>query len=486
MAISKILYIGDSGSYFHGKHLKQALNYICDREKTGGGAYVAGHNCQAESVYGRMMKTKEKFGKTDKRQAYHLIISFKENEVDAETAFEIMGKFVTEYLGKEYEALYTVHDNTAHIHGHIIFNSVSCMSGRKFRYEIGDWEKYIQPLTNRLCEEYGLSLIEISDESKEKREPMWKEYRNGAFVWSDMIGRDLDACILQASTYDSFLTLLSQKGYEIRQQIKEGESLAIKPPGMGSFRWCKSLGEMYTDETICRRIATENLAHYQKQPDMIHSKIVTCHVRRFRRAKLTGIQKKYFAKLYRIGKLKKCSYSQAWKYKDEIRKMGKLQEQYLFLAKHDIIHQSGLIVTEESLTEQKKELLKEKSQLYRKQVKYTALFESLRQLEDLAEAEQSYQAGDSFFLREHKTYLSLQESIQQEGYGISELQQLRQHFIENNQRIRRKEKMLRKELSLAKSIRKELTEQAKHNQTITASRKEIKKKDSQEEKQQGR
>ena len=112
-----------------------------------------------------MRETKKLFYKTDKRQGYHIIISFEEGEVTAELAFQIVGEFVEEYLGKEYEAVYAIHDNTAHIHGHIIFNSVSFLTGKKYRYEKGDWAKYIQPITNRLCDKYGLSTITIETES---------------------------------------------------------------------------------------------------------------------------------------------------------------------------------------------------------------------------------------------------------------------------------------------------------------------------------
>ena len=34
--------------------------------------------------------------------------------------------------------------------------------------EKGDWAKYIQPITNKLCQEYGLSIIDVDDGSKEK------------------------------------------------------------------------------------------------------------------------------------------------------------------------------------------------------------------------------------------------------------------------------------------------------------------------------
>ena len=91
MAISKILYIGDCGSGYAGKHLKQALDYIVEDYKTGQGRWVSSLNCQPDSAYEQMRQTKVQFDKTDKRQGYHLIISFAEGEVDAETAFEVIG-----------------------------------------------------------------------------------------------------------------------------------------------------------------------------------------------------------------------------------------------------------------------------------------------------------------------------------------------------------------------------------------------------------
>jgi hypothetical protein len=100
-----------------------------------------------------------------------------------------------------------------------VFNSVSFVDGKKYRYEKGDWAKYIQPITNRLCEEYGLSIIDVEDEIPGRHHDSyqeWNEQRDGRFVWSDMIKRDLDACILQADTFEEFLGLLREKQYEIK------------------------------------------------------------------------------------------------------------------------------------------------------------------------------------------------------------------------------------------------------------------------------
>ncbi len=205
MAISKILHMKDCGSSFHGKHLKSALEYITVQEKTQNGRLVSAINCQVDNAFEQMKETKKKFNKTDKRQAYHIILSFKEGEVSPDTVFELTERFVKEYLGNDYEAVFAVHDNTEHPHSHIVFNSVSFRDGKKYHYQKGDWEKYIQPITNRLCKEYGLSTIKLDEESGKRRGrdsyQEWNSYRDGKFVWSRMVARDVDACIIQAASF---------------------------------------------------------------------------------------------------------------------------------------------------------------------------------------------------------------------------------------------------------------------------------------------
>lgn len=461
MAISKILYIGDCGSGYSGKHLRQALDYIAEEHKTGGGKWVSSLNCQTDNAYEQMRQTKVQFGKTDQRQGYHLIISFVEGEVDAETAFEVIGKFAKEYLGRDYEVLYSVHDNTDHIHGHLIFNSVSFRTGMKYRYEKGDWARKIQPITNRLCEEYGLSTIEISEDRARPSENYkeWNDFRDGKFVWSDMIKRDIDACILQAATYESFLSMMSEMGYEIKNAYRnEGKYLAIKPMGMSRFRRCKSLGENYSEERIRERIETESLSSYRKTAKEQEPKIVRCRVKRYRKAKLSGVQKKYFARLYRLGLLKKRPYSQVWKYRDEIRKMQKLQEDYLFLVRHDIQTAAGVAVIAESMTDKKKDTSREKSRIFKERAKMKPLFDIASELGELSEMESCYQKGERLFEKEHEKYMELRNRLKKEGYSVEQLEDFKLHYKNEIARIREKEKAVSKEERIAKRILAELME----------------------------
>lgn len=459
MAISKILYIGDCGSGYSGKHLKQALDYIVEEHKTGNGRWVSSLNCQPENVYEQMKETKVQFGKTDQRQGYHMIISFVEGEVDAETAFEVIGKFAKEYLGQDYEALYAVHDNTEHIHGHIIFNSVSFRTGKKYRYEKGDWAKKIQPITNQLCEEYGLSTIEISEDRAKPSENYkeWNDFRDGKFVWADMIKRDIDACIMQAATYESFLSMLLDMGYGIKNAYRsEGKHLAIKPMGLTRFRRCKSLGENYTEERIRERIETENLSTYRKLPKEQGAGIVWCRIKRYKRAKLSGVQKKYFARLYRTGLLKKRPYSQAWKYQDDIRKMQKLQEEYLFLVRHEVQTAAGVAAVAENMTDKKKDTSREKSRIFKERARMKPLFDIAAELMELQEMENCYRNGEKLFEKEHKRYAELLQKLEKEGYTVEQTEQLKEHYKNEIAKVRDKEKAVAKEERIAGRILRDL------------------------------
>ena len=76
MAISKILHMKDSGNSFHARHLKRALDYVMNPEKTQGGRLVGAINCQADMAFEQMMDTKKQFGKTDKRQVLYALKDF--------------------------------------------------------------------------------------------------------------------------------------------------------------------------------------------------------------------------------------------------------------------------------------------------------------------------------------------------------------------------------------------------------------------------
>ena len=200
MAITKCLHMKQAKTGYPAKHLANGLRYIMNPEKTEHGRYVCGHNCIPEQALSQMVDTKRHFGKLDKRQGYHFILSFEEDEVSEEEAFQVVGEFVTEFLGKDFEAVYAVHNDTDHIHGHIIFNSVRCTTGYKYDYKNGDWENIIQPLTNRICREHGLSVLDL-EEAKEKRKQKGQEEKSLS-ERDRRIRRDVDQALQDAGSYE--------------------------------------------------------------------------------------------------------------------------------------------------------------------------------------------------------------------------------------------------------------------------------------------
>lgn len=455
MAITKILTINDSGVKFSGKHLKQAIEYIIDSGKTQDGRFVTGINCQPEKAIEQMKATKLKFGKADKRQGYHLIISFEEGEVTPDTAFEIIGKFVQEYLGEGYEAIYAVHDNTAHVHGHIIFNSVNYVTGRKFRYEKGDWAKRIQPITNRLSTEYGLSTIDIEEHGKKRNERYkdWNEFRDGKLIWRDMIKRDLDACIMQSDYFEEFLDLLVEKGYD----IKQNKYLAVKPQGMQRFCRCKSLGERYTEEQIRRRIAEEDMTFYVNRHQKEDSGSIEDVKDEFlRRTKLSGIQKTYYARVCRIRRLEHLPYSKAWEYREEIRKLQEYHDRYLFLVKNNIHSLTELVAVSYNLESKVKECQTERRQLYREKKQLEPLFAIVDKIENLEPAEQSYQNGDVFFEKEHLKFEKLNAELAEQGYTVVELDSIRKRYENKISGNYKKRKAAGKNLKMSRTMIEEI------------------------------
>lgn len=246
MAISKILYISSSKKGSKYASLNNAIKYISNPEKTESGKYVSTINCLKNTVLDDMIMTKEVHGKTDKRQGYHVIVSFPEGETDREKAFSIIGDFAKEYFGDRFEAVYSLHTNTDILHGHIIFNSVSFFDGYKYRYENGDWEKSMQPRLDEICQKYGFEKLEYDKSSKCPRNiknnyPEEKKSRNKycnekmeRFTnWSEYIKRDFDEIISTANSFDEVINKLKEYGYEVKTDRKH---IAIKPPGMNRFR----------------------------------------------------------------------------------------------------------------------------------------------------------------------------------------------------------------------------------------------------------
>lgn len=448
MAISKILHINphmNSETY----HLKTGLNYITKSEKTMNGLYVGAVNCMVENAYECMRTTKEIYGKTDKRQAYHLIISFEEGETNPETAFEIIKEFVNRYLADNYEAVYSVHNDTNHIHGHIIWNSVRFTDGYKYRYEKGDWERHIQPLVDEICEKYGLHTLEQNKAKDDEKE--WDVSKNGPFVWNEQIKKDVDECIIVATDFDMFIQMMEEKDYT----IKYGKYISVKPKGMERFRRLKTLGENYSEEMIRKRILQKSIAVY-KPIDMSKELRIKSYRGHIRKKRLTGLQKQYFAILYKLKKIKKRSYSNSYKYKDDIKKLNILQKQYLFLSNYDIETMEDLEKAQELIKAKIQTTNKAKKILIEENSKREEIFKAVRTIKKEKQAVAFYKLGDKTFEKQNNLVEEAREILKCEELTYKEAEKLEAYYQSLIDECNRTIKKLKKDMRISYGILKDI------------------------------
>lgn len=269
MAITKLDHLKESSKGNPAAHLKNAIRYILNPEKTEGGLYVGG-SCgrNADEVYSSMMHTKEAFGKPYGRQGYHFVISFSPGECTEETAYLVGKEFCEQYFGSEYEYVYAVHNDHAHMHCHIVFNSVSQIDGRKYRYVNGDWERYVQPITDKLCEKYGLAkLVYEKDETKGESYAEHLAAKEGRFTHSDVIRADIDTAIARSGSYEEFQSIMRSMGYGIHEGTSEkhGTYLSYHAPGFSRARRDWRLGEGYRIGDIIYRIAHKEVERMNKK-----------------------------------------------------------------------------------------------------------------------------------------------------------------------------------------------------------------------------
>ena len=136
--------------------------------------------------------------------------------------------------------------------------------------------------------------------------------------------------------------------------------------------------------------------------------------------------------------------------------MEKLQQQYLFLVRHDVHGIEELASTVLNLTDKRKESSAEKSRIFRAKQRYKSLFDVANQMDELQMAETSFQNGDNFFREEHILWMQLAQQLDDEGYTYEEIKKLREYYKEQIAYVSSKERASVKELNLGKSIWKDM------------------------------
>lgn len=323
MAITKILNIKESEGRNPASHLKNALEYIQNPDKTEECVLVGGINCLPDTAFEQMEETKNIFHKTGKRQGYHVIISFSpEEKVTAEQAMYVLEHFAKDVLGDDYEAVYAVHTDREHMHGHLIWNSVSMTTGKKYNSPKSNWKNHLQPITNKYCDELGLSIMpaEYSRNPKNISRDKWEKEMS----MKEIILRDAKMCAYAAGNVEHFKYLMKRLGYV----FKKDAWMEVQVPGFRYYHKLAKLDEMFSEDM---------LRHYVDMPWMAKPYFYSSDIRGLHRAKLSPFQKKFYAKLYRLRVVEQKRFVVGGaKYAEDLKRFHQLQDEYLLLVNNDI------------------------------------------------------------------------------------------------------------------------------------------------------
>ena len=99
-------------------NFQAVIKYAKNGDITDYGNLVSSINCSVETSYEEMTLTKKFFHKEDKILGYHIIQSFKGNEVSPEEANQIGKKLAEELWGDKYQFIISNKKNKEKLNNH--------------------------------------------------------------------------------------------------------------------------------------------------------------------------------------------------------------------------------------------------------------------------------------------------------------------------------------------------------------------------------
>ena len=203
-----------------------------------------------------------------------------------------------------------------------IWNSVSMTTGKKYNSPKNNWKNHLQPITNKYCDEIGLSIMpaEYSRNPKNISRDKWEKEMS----MKEIILRDAKMCAYAAGNVEHFKYLMKRLGYV----FKKDAWMEVQAPGFRYYHKLAKLDEMFSEDM---------LRHYVDMPWMAKPYFYSSDIRGLHRAKLSPFQKKFYAKLYRLRIVEQKRFVVGGaKYTEDLKRFHRLQDEYLLLVNNDI------------------------------------------------------------------------------------------------------------------------------------------------------
>lgn len=220
--------------------LGDAINYIENPDKTDGQELISGYNTAPQtavldfSITAAMArKARNTSAKKQGNLAYHLIQSFSPDDaVTPKQAHELGRKLAMEFTDGKFQFVVATHINKDSIHNHIIINAVSFYDYKKLRTVPYRTAQQIRSISDRLCMEAQLSVIEDPQQLGQ----LYPTYIQKKRTTSNRteVRKKLNFCLERATNYAQFLQMAQELGISVCQRGKhmtyllEGAGRAIR------------------------------------------------------------------------------------------------------------------------------------------------------------------------------------------------------------------------------------------------------------------
>lgn len=269
----------------------------------------------------------------------------------SEQAMYVMEHFAKDALEDKYEAIYSVHTDKEHVHGHLIWNSVSLATGEKYVSPKGHWKRTLQTITNKYCKELGLGIMpaEYSKDPKNLTRDQWELEQS----FQDYILKDAKFCVAAAGSLGHFQFLMKRLGYE----FKANKYIEVRIPGQKKYHKLAQLDKGFQES---------ELKYQFNNPYVNRPYYYVDNMRRYSKGSCNTFQRGYYSKIYRLRMVeqKRFKLGSAY-YAEEIKKMYTLQERYLLMKKNRIETPIQLIHFEISIEKKQKEISNRQKEIYR-------------------------------------------------------------------------------------------------------------------------
>ncbi|HCE3454607.1 TPA: relaxase/mobilization nuclease domain-containing protein [Vibrio parahaemolyticus] len=195
------------------KSTSRAINYAEKRavEKSG-------LNCDVDYAKSSFKASRELYAKTDGNQGHVIIQSFKPDEVTSEQCNQL-GLELAEKLAPNHQVAVYTHNDTDHVHNHIVINSIDLETGKKFNNN-KQALRNVRDFNDEVCRSHGLSVpdkdtarLRYTQTEKAIADPNTKS--TAQYSWKDEIREAIDQS--QATNMDEFQMHLKQHGVEIER-----------------------------------------------------------------------------------------------------------------------------------------------------------------------------------------------------------------------------------------------------------------------------